>query len=283
MSSQRSSVGMIVLVALAVGGSAAGVMVWQLMQSGPAPALDRSGFDVQVVEEAGPRGPAPAQPAAQQSSLTSFTGAPSGMSFGEQAPDSVTGGPSSPAGPKKPRDVSFREAVLAAERKGYDLAVAYTKKYPSIAQYGRDWMSHPDLRQLNYDYLRDRDPVKFLRGLAKSPNFPKLVKKYATDPGIHAFVKDAAVHAPAGLAGAAADYLTEDSAMKNFMQNVTRAMGLPGSLTASLFGGDDKPLDQKQLMGEVMQGNPELQKALNNPALQNNPDLQKALQGQGSR
>jgi len=274
---KRSSLGLAFLAALVVGGSAVGVMIYQLMQKEKPPA-DTSGFDISQTHEnrnasggsAGPIGPTPAQ-----SGLGMLkTGSMGKMSFGE-------GGGSQTNAPRKTAE-SFIAAVKKCEGKVQALAISYTKRYPIVAQYGRDWMGYPDLKKLNDDYMRDHDSVKFMHGLAQSQNFGKMVDKYAGSPVIQSFVKEGVKQAPGELPSAAMDLLKDDGLIKNLVANTASALGLPPALTANLLGGSK--VDEKQVMGQVLQGNPDLQKAMQDPNVQKtlqSPEAQKILQQQG--
>lgn len=278
---RRSSGVFMILALLAVVGSAGGVAVWMLMQGGQAPAADNSGFDIAVAE--GPRstGQGLSQSAQAQSSLGMLSAGMPGIQMGAAgvAPDSTgSSGGSTTAAPTS----SFREFIKAAEQKAYLLAVAYTKKYPSVQRYGKDWMKHPDLAKLNADYLNDRDPVKFLKGLAKSPTFPQLVKQYAGDRALQSFVKDAVAQSPAGLASVAGDLVQSDPSIKTLVGNVTGALGLPPAMTAMVLGGREEKVDTKQVMNQIMGGS-QVQQAMSNPqvqkALAGNEQAQQIMQG----
>jgi hypothetical protein len=147
-----------------------------------------------------------------------------------------------------------------------NLGVKYTQRYPIIKQYGRDWMSYPDLRKLNDDYMRDHDPVKFLRGLATSRNFGTMVKKYAAEPTVYSFVKEAIRATPADLVGAALDYLREDKIARGLAENVSRALGLPPGLLGT--SGAKPKVDQQAILDSVIKNRSDLQKQLQNPSPQ---------------
>ena len=137
------------------------------------------------------------------------------------------------------------------------MAERYTQKYPSIARYGRDWMNCPDLKKLNDDYMREHDPVKFLRGAAQSRNFARLIAAYATDPAVQSFVREGIAAAPPEVAAKATDVLHEDGLVKGLVNNVVSALGLPPALIAGVLGGGK--VDEKQVLGQILQGNPGLQ------------------------
>jgi len=266
---RRSGIGVALLAGLVISGSAIGVMLWQLSQK-EKPASDAAGFDLTHAQERA-QTPATPLPAGRQAPE------PSGLSLlqvgnmgGKVRVAEGGGGTQNPA-PKPAANASaaasFTDSVRRNEPKARDLAVSYTKRYPVISRYGRDWMGYPDLKKLNDDYMRDHDPVKFLHGLARSEHFGKLVLTYAKDPAVQSFVKEVVREAPGEVTAAACDLLDQDGMLRALLSNTAKTMGLPESFTAALMG----KVDQKQVMGQVMQGNPELQKAADNPDAQKAP------------
>lgn len=272
----RSSMGFAVLAFLAVAGSAVGVFVYQHFQGGERPATDLSGFDISQTSETPPPGssrPGPladGPPGRPESGLGMVRTGMTGMQFGAKGPQTQ----------KEKADGNFSELCRNNEAKMRTLAQKYTRQYPAIARYGRDWMSYPDLKKLNDAYMRDHDPIKFLRGAAASPNFGQLVKKYATEPAIQSFVKDAMHQAPAGALSAAMDFLNQEGGLKSVVRNVAQALGLPTSLLDAA-GSDPSKIDQKAVMDSVMKNNPDIQKAMGNQDVQKAlgaPDAQRKLQ-----
>jgi hypothetical protein len=130
----------------------------------------------------------------------------------------------------------FKDAIRASEKGFRDLAESYTKRFPSVRQYGKDWMSHPDLRKLNDDYMRDHDPIAFLRGLSASPTFPLLLRKYAGDPALRNFVGESLAKAPVGAVSDSMGYISQDKQIDGFVKDVATKMGVPAS-TLSLPPG----------------------------------------------
>lgn len=212
-----------------------------LQQSRSAQPPDASGFDVAAVEETEMTSVPAAAPSQPTGSLTA-PAATEGLRFGEQGSTRT-----SPA----PAALSFKEAVWNSEKMVRNLAIAYTKKYPLIANYGRDWMSYPDLKKLNDDYMRDRDPVKFMKGVARSKNFGKMVKKYASAPPIQSFVEEALGKAPPQALSASMEYITRDGAVKKLVYDVSASLGLPPGLLAGILGGGK--VDQQKIMGRIME------------------------------
>ncbi len=141
------------------------------------------------------------------------------------------------ASPAQRVNESLTAACRAHESEVRALAIAYTKKYPIIAQYGRDWMSYPDLRKLDYNYMNNHDPVAFIRGVAASPNFRILVRKYAGQPAIQSFAKDVVTHAPADVLAAASNYLNNNQNMTSVANMVLTALGLPPGLIGANGSG----------------------------------------------
>ena len=258
---KRTGAGLAILAAIAISGSAVGVMFWQLSQK-EKPVADRDGFDISRPKDLRPVEASPAQPAAQgpaQDGLSLLHKDQWGKEGG--GGEKASGAPLGTA----PKDAAtgFTAAVRRNEAKAEALARAYTARYPAIAQYGRDWMGYPDLKKLNDDYMRDHDPIKFLRGLAGSQNFGKLTVKYARDPALQAFVKESVAKAPGEVVSAAVDMLAQDATMRGLLASTAKSLGLPPSFAEGLLRGGK--VDEKQVMGKALENNPELQNALENP------------------
>lgn len=267
---KRSSLATLFLLVVAVGGSAAGVMVYQLLQGGKSSAIsDSTGFDLAVADETG-RSPSPgarAPKAQEDSGLGMVT---PGMKFGTGSEEAAQAQGQAPKAAG-----AFTEAVRAGEAKVRAYAIAYTKKHPSVAAYGRDWMASPELKKLNDDYMKNHDPVAFMKGVAASKDFGGMIKKYATDPAIQGFVKGGIFQAPPGVVSAGMGLLKEDVSLKGLVSNVASSLGLPPSLLAGMMGGGK--VDEKQIMGQII-GGADMQKTLSDPKLKDNEEVRKAMQ-----
>jgi len=141
------------------------------------------------------------------------------------------------ASPAQQTAMSLAAACRAHGSEVQALALAYTKKYPIIAQYGRDWMSYPDLRKLAYGYAKNQDPISFIKGVAASPDFRILVRKYAAQPAIQSFAKDVVTHAPADVLSAASNYLNDNRNMTSLADTVLTALGLPPGIIGASGSG----------------------------------------------
>lgn len=263
---RHGSMGMALLAGGVVLASLVGALLYQAKQNQRPLSIDTSGFDVSQVSQTDKPLPAAAAPQApQQSGLSMISGILPGMAFGKSQRGGGTGAPAAQAQAAQ----DFTTLCRSNESLVRAMAEDYTRRYPAIRQYGRDWMSYPDLKKLNDDYERNHDPVAFLRGLAASDNFPKLVVKYAREPAIQAFVKDALTHAPQQIMSAGLSYARKDGLVGQLLDKVTGALGLP----PGLFGGGH--VDANAVMSHMMNANPDVQKALDNP------EVQSQLQNQG--
>lgn len=262
-----------IFVAVIVGGSAIAVIGWYLMTNrGGGASIDASGFDLSSAPDTRrPAAPpsASAAPAQPVSSLGMMK-ADAGVSIVDSnAASGPSGSPAAKPGDKKEAaHLSFTEAARKHEGEIRAFAARMTNKYPLVRQYGKEWMSYPDLRKLNDDYQKNRDPIAFLVGLSKAPNFGTMMKKYAGAPEMRDVVVQGMKQAPGELTSSAMDVMQNDHVLKDLVANVAGAMGLPPSITAMINGGGDPAkLDQSKVMSDVM----------------NNPEMRKAMQQQGNQ
>lgn len=260
-----------IFVAVVVGGSAIGVVGWYLLQNrGGGAAIDKSGFDLAAVEhhEVAVSYDAPSAP--QQSGLSMLKNDPGvkivdpgSGNASNAAPPSGAPGSSPPGGDKKEQaHASFTQEARKHEGEVRRFAEKMTRKYPIIAQYGRDWMSHPDLKKLNDDYMRNHDPIAFMVGLSKAPSLGAMIQKYGARPEMRDFVVEGVKQAPGELMGSAVDVLQNDGVVKNLIANVAGGLGLPPSVTSLISGGaDPAKIDKDKVMGDIMK-DPNMAKAM---------------------
>ncbi len=265
-----SRAGLIVTI-VAVLGSAVSVLIWHLVSNKNA-GLDTSGFDMSTAPDSRPvvrpalisAAPAPVAPTSL-GMVKSDAGLSTGMRPAPPAAATPAAAekPAAPADPKDAAVMGFKEAA-AQNEKAVDAYVRRMQaKYPSIGQYGKDWVKHKDLVALRDQYWKDKDPLKFAYGLAKSDGFGQLVKKYATDPGIRAVLLGGLKEAPPALMGAVGGLVTNDNVAKDLMNTVMKATGLPPSLVPFLSGSDTKAPDANAVLGDIMKS-PDVQKSLQN-------------------
>jgi len=264
----------IVLVALAVGGSALGVAGWHLL-SNRDPGLDTSGFDMSTAPDPAKSLAPPMFPAAAPAVTAPTPNTSLGMVKGDENMNlgrtpattaksaSAAGSTPNPTDPKEAAVLSFKDAAIRNEKIVDAFVRRMEKKHPSITQYGKDWAASPELRALRDQYWKDKDPLKFAYGLAKSNDFSKLVKKYGTDPGIRDALITGIKEAPPSLTGAVSGVFQQDNVAKSLVTTVIRAVGLPASLTSFLEGDSAKPPDQNQIMSDIMNSD-DMKKAMKN-------------------
>lgn len=251
----------VILVLLAVGGSAVGVVSWHLLSNRSA-GLDTSGFDMSTT-------PDPANSAAPPSFRSAPLSAPApvqqtslGMVKGDAGMRVVGPGTSGtsgssdagkkPANPKESAAMSAKEIALKNEKFADAFVRRMEKKHPSITKYGKDWAASPELRALRDQYWKEKDPLKFAYGLAKSNDFGKLVKKYAADPAVRDFLITGIKEAPPSVLSALGGISQNDKVVKGLVNTVLTAVGLPASLTGFLDGSDTKAPDQNQVMSDIL-------------------------------
>jgi len=246
------------IVALILGATLVGALGWYFATNRKGIELNTAGFDVNEV-------------AATARVPIAASGGPSrpasGMMIKSDGSMRVVGDDDASNNPKPAATAAgqdsakqnFTQAARKHEAEVRDYAMRMTRKYASVRQYGRDWMSYPDLKKLNDDYMRNHDPVAFMAGLSRSKNFGALVAKYAGDPGLRAFVVDGIKQAPADLFAAAGGAVQNDGVMKGLISNVAQALGLPPSMTAMITGGGGT-INQNQVISGIV-NNPQLRGA----------------------
>jgi hypothetical protein len=260
----RTSRAGVIFVVLAVGGSAIGVVGWHLM-SNRGGGLDTSGFDMSTnpdpsKSQAPPffSSPAPSvniAPAPSPQTSLGMVHGDAGMSVvgpGASTPKPAAAGGAKPGTPKEEAALSFKEASAKHERVVDAFIRRMQGQHPSIAKYGKEWAASPELSALRDQYWKDKDPMKFAYGLAKSKDFGKLVSKYATDPGIRDTLIQGMKEAPPGLMAAVGGLFQNDNVVKDLMTTVIKAVGLPPSLTGMITGGGAVAPDQSQIMADIM-------------------------------
>ncbi|HXT02021.1 MAG TPA: hypothetical protein VN915_15200, partial [Elusimicrobiota bacterium] len=236
---------------------------WYLAVNRGGPAIDSSGFDLSAVQHAAR--PAPAASAAPPSeappsSLAMLKG-DAGVRIGDSGPAPAAPAAAAASGDKKAQShEDFTQSARKHESDVRNYSIRMTQKYPILRQYGKDWMSHPDLKKLNDDYMRNHDPIAFIMGLTKAPSLGVMVKQYAGNPAITSFITGALKEAPADLTSSAMDVLANDKVAKSLISNVASGLGLPPSVTGLInSGGDASQIDQKKIVSDMM----------NSPAVQN--------------
>jgi hypothetical protein len=246
----------VIFTSIVVGGSAIGVLGWHVFANRSDPALNTTGFDLNTA-------PVSRQIAPSPTTNSGETAAPSSLSMLHADPGIrvVEGNPSSPqtnkTDKKKETHADFTRTARKHESTVQRFAQKMTMKYSVVQEYGREWMSYPDLRKLNDDYMRNHDPIAFMVGLSRAPSLGKMIKKYATRPEMREFVVEGIKSAPGDLTASAVEVLQNENVVKGLIANVTKGLGLPPSVTAMIGGAP--PPDQTTLINDMV----------NSPAMKN--------------
>src|SRR3569833_1145438 len=158
--------GVLTVLAL-LGASALGG--WYYLSQRGASTVDDGGFDVGATPVSKRAAPAAAPAAAPKSGLELMKVDSELRAETSPAPAPKPAATAENAAPRTLKDA--REDFILECRRNEDAVRRYaermTKQSPVILQYGRDWMSHPDLKKLNDDYMRNHDPIAFMAGLAQ--------------------------------------------------------------------------------------------------------------------
>lgn len=274
---RRTEWGPILLLILAVGGSAVGVMIYQHLQGRAAPGGDNAGFDISQTTDqprptmttAGPGGAAAAPGTAAPGSLGMIK--VGNMSSGRE-----------PVSPIQAAALAFADICRANENRVRAMTERYTRAHPIFEAYGKEWMGDPQLKKLNDDYMVRHDPVEFLHGLAQSKHFGEMVRKYAVNPAFMQYIQEAMKSAPPEGRQIAMDYIDKDSVANSVIDNVLQSVGLPaGVLGANAARPGEAPkFDASKMLNSVMGSNPALQKQMSGKdSPVNDPEFQKRLKG----
>lgn len=250
-----------VVVGVAVLGSAVVVGGWFMFSGGGEGKVGMGGFDIasapetrRISADAPGAATAPAAPASSLGMVKRDEDMMDPARTPAASPKPGAPAADAKADPKAAAAAGFQEAVKKSEAAARAFSDEMEQKYPSVRQYARDWVSYPDLRDLTAQWHRDKDSIKFAYGVARSDNFGKLVQKYATDPGVHAYLVEGVKRAPGELVGSLGNICSNDAVIKDLASTVARAAGLPPSITALIGGvapGTQAP-DASKVVGELL-------------------------------
>lgn len=161
---------------------------WYIYQQRQA-KYDATGIDISKVPDSGPVVPVPVEPTKKgpksfEDLIIKDKGDP-GPAVGVTSPAGARpeGRPSgkdpSETGKKVARAVRFYYALKKDPR---------FKDNKAIQEWKADFLSYPDLRAVNERYAKDGNPVRFMVGMLRSPNFKGMITKYFARAEIQDFV-----------------------------------------------------------------------------------------------
>jgi len=251
---ERSSAMIGLAMTILLCGAAIAFFVYYARRSEELPTQGLDMAEAPAPDPAPAAGAAPAAtfglaPPARPGSLTPIKGGLPGM----------TGG----GDPRVRAQQTLAAVVRPHERAFADLTNKYIAKYPVFQQWGKEWMTYPDLNMACKDYWKYHDPVRFSLQIAGSRNLSSMISKYSGHPELQAFLKDAITIAPKDIVKAGIDYLQKDSNAAALVKKFAAAAGLPPAIVAGFTGGQ---VDQQAVMKQIMDSNPALQGAAQNQA-----------------
>ncbi|MBI3549316.1 MAG: hypothetical protein HY078_09780 [Elusimicrobia bacterium] len=184
----------IVLFLLADGGIA--FWYWQSRSNGSdeyTQSKQKLWIPSQPQDSPGPlsRLPQPqAQPAHPTDSLNMISNSKSPFGRPQNRPQTQPGQP--PAQNQEDADYAGRGGTLdqaAGELIRYQHTPAF-RNSKALMGWSREFRSYKDLNKVNSDYWKTRDAMSFVLGTVRSPNFAKMLKKYATSSDLGKAAKD---------------------------------------------------------------------------------------------
>lgn len=90
-----------------------------------------------------------------------------------------------------------------------------------VQAWKKDFLSHPDLKALNDEWRREKDPLKFMMGMVRSPNFQKMAAEYLVKQDMRDFISTMA--ADKAVKDSASTFMTDES-----VATAAKAFGLMG-------------------------------------------------------
>lgn len=116
------------------------------------------------------------------------------------------------------------------------------KNSKAVQAWKKDFLSHADLRALNDEWRKEHDPLKFMMGMVRSPNFQKMAAAYLVKPDMRDFVS--AMAGSKAVKDSAGTFMTDES-----VATAAKAFGL--------LGGPPGMKDSSEQM-RLMKANPAL-------------------------
>ena len=92
---------------------------------------------------------------------------------------------------RKPAFEAEQSGPLVRATKRYFYGLKKSSRFANskvIRQWEREFLSHGDLRAVDAAYQNDRNAVRFVIGMARSPSFAKMLNKHLAQPDIQAFM-----------------------------------------------------------------------------------------------
>ena len=120
-----------------------------------------------------------------------------------------------------PLETRKAKKIFKAVRFYYDLKNSERfKNSDFVREWKKDFFSYDDLRKVNAEYQKDRDALRFMVNMTKSPNFKELLSKHFKRPDSQDFLRSMT---KSPEVQAAADTFTENIHIKNMVKHLDLA------------------------------------------------------------
>lgn len=127
------------------------------------------------------------------------------------------------AGTVPPSSPEMKKKMEKAVDAFFDLKNQPRFKNSKVVQaWKKDFLSHADLKALNDEWRKEHDPLKFMMGMVRSPNFQKMAASYLVKDDMRAFIKEMA--GSKAVKDSASTFMTDDS-----VAGAAKAFGLLGA------------------------------------------------------
>lgn len=118
-----------------------------------------------------------------------------------------------------------------------------------VQAWKKDFLGYPDLKALNDEWRKEHDPLKFMMGMVRSPNFQKMAASYLVKDDMRSFIKEMA--GSKAVKESASTFMTDQS-----VATAVKAFGLIGSA----------PMKDSSAQMEQLKANPALKGAMSGEA-----------------
>ena len=217
---KRSSGGIALLVFLAIGGSAVGVMIYQSMQGKAKPGYDTSGFDISKVDAPPPPKPVAAAPAAQAPASAPV------QAVAVARPAPVAEKPLSARGAREKQFVdNYGKALRQYQGRLTRIADSAYRKYPVVREVDHDFGQLDRYMAVKRRFEQDNNPFNFARDAIALPEVRKTISKYLADPRAYTAAMSMMTQTvkeeppPKEVYGAAKDFMVNDPSMTHYMDD----------------------------------------------------------------
>lgn len=140
------------------------------------------------------------------------------------APGQAPGGRPALAAPSAPASPEMKRKMDRAADAYFALKNQPRFKNSKVVQeWKKDFLSHADLKALNDQWRKDKDPLKFVMGMVRSPNFHKMAAEHLVKKDMRDFISEMAGNK--AVKESASTFMTDES-----VATAAKAFGLMGGV-----------------------------------------------------